>query len=144
ESDAGEFWRGVFAEEKRRNYPSFDEMLVMRRGFTFPLADRAKVGETGVERAYAESAYAVVAPSVRDGWLDRVHESAVGAPVSFDVAGHRVTGGGVVNALTTYRVVEAVRRAGLAERPLRVLEIGAGYGQVAAQLRQVLEIESYT
>jgi SAM-dependent methyltransferase len=144
ETDAAEFWREIFADSKRRNFPEFTEMLVMRRGFTYPLADRAKVGELDVERAYAESAYAVIKPSVPEDWFGRVHESAVGAPVCFEIDGHMLTGGGIVNALTAFRIAHWVDRAGLAGRPLRVLEIGAGYGQVAAQLSQVLDIESYT
>jgi SAM-dependent methyltransferase len=102
------------------------------------------VGDTEAERAYAESAYQVVKPSLPADWFDRVHESAVGAPIAFDIDGRMLTGGGAVNALTAYRVTQAVRNAGIHDRPLRVLEIGAGYGQVATQLFQVLDVQSYT
>jgi putative sugar O-methyltransferase len=138
-----EFWREHLSDDKRRNYPAFEEMLVMRRGFTYPLADRAKVEDREAERAYAEGAWRVVAPSVEPGWLDRVQESALGSPVAFALDGHTLTAGGVVNALTASRIAHWCARAGLTDRPLRVLEIGPGYGNVAHQLMQALDIASY-
>jgi putative sugar O-methyltransferase len=141
--DLSEFWREHLRDEKRRNYPSFGEMLVMRRGFTYPLADRANVGDIDEERAYAEGAWYVISRSMPQAWFDRFEESSLGAPVAFELGGHTLTAGGVVNGLTAHRIARWCERAGLARRALRVLEIGAGYGQVAHQLLQVLDIESY-
>lgn len=136
-----EFWREILAE--RRNYPTFDEMLVMRRGFTWPIADRAKVEDRAAEEAYGRAAWAVVGQTVPVEWFGRWAESALGAPVPWDFDGHALTAAGVVNALTSYRIVRALERAGIAGRPLRILEIGAGYGQVANQLLQVLDVATY-
>jgi putative sugar O-methyltransferase len=142
--DVSEFWRQHLSEAKRRNYPSFEEMLVMRRGFTYPLADRANVGDREAERAYAEGAWYVISKSMPLSWFDRFEESSLGSPVAFDLDGHTLSAGGVVNALTASRIVGWCDRLHIGrDRPLRVLEIGAGYGQVAHQLMQALEISSY-
>ncbi|HEX7300701.1 MAG TPA: putative sugar O-methyltransferase [Solirubrobacteraceae bacterium] len=136
-----DFWREILGA--RVNYPSFDDMLVMRRGFTYPIADRAKAEDLEAERAYARAAWDVVGRTVPETYFHRFDESAVGAPTSFSFAGRALTAGGIVNALTSYRILAATERLGLAGRSLRVLEIGAGYGQVAHQLLQQLDIASY-
>ena len=138
-----EFWADILGDERRRNYPSFDEMLVMRRGFTYPIADRGKSEDREADRAYAEAAWRVVSQTVDRAYFDAWQESAVGAPLSYPFDGLRLTPGGIVNALTSSRIVAHCRANGLDSRPLRVLEIGAGYGQVAHQLLQQLEIETY-
>jgi putative sugar O-methyltransferase len=135
------FWSEILGE--RRNYPSFDEMLVMRRGFTYPIADRGKVEDREADRAYAEAAWNVALQTVDRGYFDAWEESAVGSPNSYAFDGLRLTPGGIVNAITSARIVEHCRSTGLASRPLRVLEIGAGYGQVAHQLLQQLDIATY-
>ena len=141
--DVSDFWREHLGDEKRRNFPAFNEMQVMRRGFTYPLADRAKVEDTAAEREYAEGAWRVVQPSVPADWLTRVRESALGCPVAFELDGHVLSAGGIVNALTASRVAHWCDRTGISERPLRVLEIGPGYGNVAHQLMQALDVASY-
>jgi putative sugar O-methyltransferase len=138
-----EFWADILGDERRRNYPSFDEMLVMRRGFTYPIADRGKSEDRDADRAYAEAAWNVVGQTVDRDYFDRWQESAIGAPQSYSFDGLRLTPGGIVNALTSFRIVGHCRAAGLDRRPLRVLEIGAGYGQVAHQLLQQLDVETY-
>jgi putative sugar O-methyltransferase len=135
------FWAEILGE--RRNYPTFDEMLVMRRGFTYPIADRGKSEDREADRAYAEAAWSVVRQTVERSYFDDWQESAVGVPFSYSFDGVRVTPGGIVNALTASRIVRHVRESGLADRPLRILEIGAGYGQVAHQLLQQLDVETY-
>ena len=136
-----DFWSEILGS--RRNFPTFDEMLVMRRGFTYPVADRAKVEDLEEEEAYARSAWAVVGHTVPREYFRRWSEPAVGAPIAHRFDGVVVSAGGIVNALTSYRIVELCRERGLAGRPLRILEIGAGYGQVAAQLLQQLDVTEY-
>jgi putative sugar O-methyltransferase len=138
-----DFWSDILGDERRRNYPSFDEMLVMRRGFTYPIADRGRSEDLEADRAYAEAAWNVVGQTVERDYFDRWQESAIGAPHSYSLDGLRLTPGGIVNALTSSRIVRHCRAAGLDRRPLRVLEIGAGYGQVAHQLLQQLDVETY-
>jgi putative sugar O-methyltransferase len=138
-----EFWAEILGDDRRRNYPSFDEMLVMRRGFTYPIADRGKSEDREADRAYADAAWNVVGQTVEREYFDGWEESPVGAPYSYSFDGLRLTPGGIVNALTASRIVGHCRAAGLDSRPLRVLEIGAGYGQVAHQLLQQLDIATY-
>jgi putative sugar O-methyltransferase len=135
------FWSEALGE--RRNYPNFDEMLVMRRGYTYPIADRADVEDREADREYAEAAWKVARQTVDRSYFDKWEESTVGTPFSYSFDGARLTPGGIVNALTSQRIVRQVRESGLGSRPLRILEIGAGYGQVAHQLLQQLDIVTY-
>src|SRR3954449_12079902 len=114
-------------------------MLVMRRGFTYPIADRGKSEDRDADRAYAEAAWRVVRQTVERDYFDGWEESDVGVPFSYSFDGVRLTPGGIVNALTASRIVKHAPTS----RPLRVLEIGAGYGQVAHQLLQQLDVETY-
>jgi putative sugar O-methyltransferase len=145
-ADASEHTSGFWAEilAGRENLPDFNDMLVMRRGFTYPLADRAKVADIGAERAYAQAAHEVVRRDVPASFLLDTHESPVGCPIAFDFGEYTLSAGGLVNALTAYRIVSWCKRLGLGDRPLNILEIGAGYGQVALQLHRHLDIARYT
>jgi putative sugar O-methyltransferase len=136
-----EFWAEILAG--RQNFPDFNEMLVMRRGFTYPLADRAKVGDEAAERAYAMAAHHVVSRDVPEAFLAATHESAMGCPIAFDFGPYTLSAGGLVNALTAFRIVGWCERLGLSDRPLNILEIGAGYGQMALQLHRHLQIAHY-
>jgi putative sugar O-methyltransferase len=142
--DVSPFWQEVLGEAKRRSHPTFSEMLVMRRGFTYPLGDRAKAGDGEADQEYARAAYAVVSRSMDPAELATFDESALGAPpVEPFGADQALSGGGVVNALTLHRIERALATFG-PHRPLRVLEIGAGYGAVADQLMRRVDVASYT
>lgn len=138
---ASDFWAEILAG--RRNLPEFNDMLVMRRGFTYPMADRAKVADAAAERAYAMAAHQVVTRDVPEAFLAATQESPTGCPIAFDFGPYTLSAGGLVNALTAFRIVGWCERLGLVDRPLRILEIGAGYGQLALQLHQHLNIASY-
>jgi len=139
--DVSEFWQENL--DVRRSYPSFNDALVLRRGATWPLAERgADAADEGRERPWAESAWFVASREVPAGFLEQLDESPLGAPVTFEFDGRSYSAGFLTNAITTSRLVHWVRERGL-NRPLRVLEIGAGYGAVAHQLHQVLPIELY-
>ena len=140
--DVSPFWRAVLDEPKRRSHPTFDEMLVMRRGFTYPLGDRAKAGDGEADREYARAAHAVVSRSMDPAVLDGFDESALGAPPVERFGDQALSGGGIVNALTVHRIERALAAHG-PDRPLRVLEIGAGYGAVADQLLRRLPVAVY-
>jgi hypothetical protein len=139
--DMSEFWAEILAG--RKSFPDFNEMLVMRRGFTYPLADRAKVGDEAAERAYAMAAHHVVSRDVPAAFLSAAEEPATGCPIAFDFGPYTLSAGGLVNALTAFRIVSWCERLGLGQGPLSILEIGAGYGQVAVQLHGCLDIARY-
>jgi putative sugar O-methyltransferase len=139
--DLSKFWKDVLGE--RHNYPSFNEMLLMRRGFTYPMADRRDVADTESERAYADAAWHVVSRSMPVEALRSVEESPFGAPTTFDFDGTVLSAGGIVNSLTAHRVLELCRANGLTNRPVRILEIGPGYGHVANTLLDELDVELY-
>ncbi len=140
--DTSEFWAEIFRE--RKNYPEFNDIITMRRGATYPLADRGAESDPKIEFQHAQAAYFVMAQSVPEAYFQELNESAIGCPLSFDFNGQMLSAGGVVNALTAYRIIQWCKSTGLSTRPLRILEIGAGYGQLAYQLFQQLQIKSYT
>lgn len=141
EHDLSEFWAEHFSA--RVNFPSFNEMQVLRRGgFTYGVGEVRPGADEAAERDWAAATWHVVQSSTRAVDLAEWPESSVGAPYVFDLDGHRRSGSAVINALTSQRVVEWCQRLGL-DRPLRVLEIGPGYGQGAVQLVERLPIASY-
>ncbi len=140
--DLSKFWKEVFEDPLRQNYPGFEEMLRMRHGATYPLADRmCENGEA--DEAYARAAYAIIRQTVPQDYFGGWKESPVGAPIGFEFNGHYLSAGAIISALTSYRIIELCRKRKLFNRPLRVLEIGSGYGQAACQLLQQLSIQSY-
>jgi putative sugar O-methyltransferase len=142
--DVSQFWADIFRE--RRNYPDFNDMLMMRRGSTYPLADRGAEAASSRESEFqhAQAAYFVMSQSMPTAYLHELQESALGCPVCFDFQGRMFSAGAITNALTSYRITEWCKSTGLVNRPLRILEIGAGYGQAAYQLFQQLKIDCYT
>ncbi len=135
------FWAEILAG--RANYPSFDEMLSMRRGATYPMAERRDLEDEEAELEYAQAAHDVASKSVPAAFLDELDEPSFGSPVQFDFGGRRLSANCLVNAVTVHGVLETLRRAGTAERPLRILEIGAGFGQVARALIERLDVRTY-
>lgn len=137
------FWASAFADEKRVNYPDFNSMLVMRRGATYPMADSPHDTDPSDERKAATAAYRVMSHTVPRDYLQSIDESAIGSPLCFDFDGATLSAAAIVNALTSYRITRWCEST--LDRPggLRVLEIGAGYGQAAAQLMRRLPIRHY-
>jgi SAM-dependent methyltransferase len=140
--DVSDFWAKFLSV--RQNYPSFNQILCMRRGSTYAIGDRGGSDiDLEKERLHAETAFWNISPSVPTDYWQRIKESSIGAPFSFEFDGQMWSAGGITNALTAHRIVQACREKNIHQKPLRVLEIGAGYGQVAWQLFQQLQIQSY-
>lgn len=135
------FWAEILAG--RANYPSFEEMLSMRRGATYPMAERRNLEDEEAELEYARAAHDVASKSVPAAFLDGLEEPPFGSPVQFDLGGRRLSANCLVNAVTVHSILETLRRAGIAGRPLRILEIGAGFGQAARMLIERLDVRNY-
>jgi putative sugar O-methyltransferase len=137
------FWTEILAD--RASYPAFDEMLMMRRGATYPMGERRDVADIAAERKYADAAYAVATRSIpkESSFLASLEEPPLGCPRSFEMSGKQLTANCLVNAVTVYSLLEALTRSGLSEKPLRVLEIGAGFGQAARLIMERLDVTSY-
>jgi putative sugar O-methyltransferase len=140
--DVSDFWAEHFAA--RPTPPSFDEMLVMRRGgFTYGVGEVESRDDLEAERRWAESTYAIVVASAPEIDLALFPEPATGAPHCFDIGGVTMSGSAIINALTSHRVLRFCAEYGSDNRALRVFEIGTGYGQGPYQLFTNLEIEEY-
>ena len=143
--DASPFWDKILnSDPERKNYPDFNEMLTMRRGVTYPMSDSGTQADLDSEYQVAQATYSVVSQSVPESYLKELKESLLGSPLTFDFHGQMLSAGAIINALTAYRIISWCNTTGLSDRPLRVLEIGPGYGQVAYQLFNSLKIQSYS
>jgi putative sugar O-methyltransferase len=135
-----EFWRDVFAE--RPNFPELNELMVFRReGFAYGIGDDRQ-GSMERERAYSERVYRIFSRMVDADLVGRLKESTFGAPLVFQHGGIERSASFWINAATSQRVKDFVSRFGK-HGPLRVLEIGAGWGACAHQLHRMLDVESY-
>jgi putative sugar O-methyltransferase len=135
-----DFWRDVFAE--RPNFPDLNELMVFRReGFAYGIGDDRQ-GSIDRERAHSERIYRIFSRMVDTDVIAALDESTFGAPLVFQHGGIERSASFWINAATSQRVKDFVFRFGK-RGPLRVLEIGAGWGACAYQLHSMLEIESY-
>ena len=135
-----EFWRDVFAE--RPNFPDLNQLMVFRReGFAYGIGDDRQ-GSIERERVYSERMYRIFSRMVDLDLVTKIPESTFGAPLVFQHDGIERSASFWINAATSQRVKDFVGRFGK-RGPLRVLEIGAGWGACAYQLHRMMEIESY-
>ena len=136
------FWEGTFAE--RPNFPSVAEFLAFRRAnYGYGMADERQ-GSLADERAHTARAFEIFRHSVP---LDRatvLDEATLGAPYIFPHHGVYRSSAFWTNAATSLRVQDILCERGMAERPLNILEIGAGWGCMAHQLHQLLNVKRYT
>jgi putative sugar O-methyltransferase len=142
--DVSAFWSDILRHDtSRQNYPDFNAILTMRRGATYPVGDSAPA-DTELKRAEATAAHWVFTQSLPPGYLERVDEPALGAPLCFAFPEGTFSASGIINAFTAQRIIQWCEQRGLGGSPLRVLEIGAGYGLVASMLLRRLNVRSYT
>lgn len=142
--DVSDFWQTVFQERNQRNYPTFNEMLNMRQGCTYGLADQASNINQDKEYQYAQAVYSDVLKTVPRSYFREIRESVIGNPICFDFGDLFNSSGYIANALTTYHIIKCCKNFRLTKQPLNILEIGAGYGSVAYQLLKKLNIKQYT
>lgn len=141
--DISPFWQALLKENKRRNYPTFNEILTMRQGFTYGLADAESNIDQSNEYQHACAAYLDVSTTVPLSYFEECPESAIGSPICFDFKGNMISRGFIANALTSYQIIKWCQIKGLTKKPLRILEIGAGYGNAAYQLVKKLKVKEY-
>ena len=135
------FWTSHFAA--RRNFPNVKEFLSFRRenfvygiGETSPASDQKKFEE-----------FNEICKSIRLftplEFIESLREPIIGAPILFPIGGSYLSASFVLNAGTTWRVMELLKQFG-PSRPLHIAEIGAGWGACATQFHQISDIASYT
>jgi hypothetical protein len=135
------FWRDVIAD--RKNFPDLNEIMVFRRdNFADGIGD-PRQGAVDEERFYAEQIYQIFRRMVDAEFVGSIPESTFGAPLAFPHDGIVRSASFWINAATTKRVIEFVAQHGK-RGPLRVLEIGAGWGACAYQIHSTMDVASYT
>ena len=136
-----EFWADVLAE--RRNYPSLNEMMVFRReGFAYGIGDDRQ-GSLDRERNFSERMHHIFRRMAGREFVAGIPEATFGAPLVFEHDGVHRSASFWINAATTRRVAEFLKRCGTG-RAVRVLEIGSGWGACAYQLHHALDVQNYT
>lgn len=134
------FWSEHFAA--RPNFPDVSEIMTFRRsGYGYGIGDE-KAGDLAREQREDARKHQIFAPMVPTSFVNSIPESTFGAPRIFEKNGLLRSSNFLVNAFTTYRITNLLRRLGKTG-PLRILEIGAGWGGCAYQLHHAADVESY-
>lgn len=138
---ASDFWSEIL--ERRVNYPDINQLMVCRReGIIDSIGDDPQ-GTVERERAYFARVHHLFRGMVDPPLMARLPETSFGSPLVFEEDGFYRSANFWINAATTHRVLQFLRSYGKAG-PLRILEIGPGWGACAYQLHQVVDVESYT
>lgn len=135
------FWAEIFGQ--RRIYPDLNDLMVCRREGTILGVGDDPQGSRERERAYSERVHHIFRRMVSRDFAKRLPESTFGSPLVFEHEGISRSANFWINAATTRRVVEFVKQYGKAG-PLRVLEIGPGWGGCVYQLHHSIDVASYT
>ncbi len=136
------FWSEHFAD--RANFPDVRDFLVFRRGdYVYGIGDTVPGSPARKQQEFAMTlrSISLFTPSEH---LQALQEPIVGAPLVYALGNNQISTSYLLNAGTSWRVAELLRQHGLDNRPLRICEIGAGWGACASQLHQVCNVGSYT
>jgi|GEM_PF-877914 len=141
-----DFWTGFLSE--RPNFPDLNEITTFRRdGFSYGVGDYSSRDHkitAELDQRQFRCVEAMVLGTTPEAYLERFDEPLFGAPRFFETAGGKLFSQSfLTNLATSHEVTRAVETVGL-EGPLRICEIGAGWGGCAYQLHQVLDVASYT
>lgn len=135
------FWAEIFGQ--RRIYPGLNDLMVCRREGTILGVGDDPQGSLERERAYSERVHHIFRQMVSADLAKSLPESTFGSPLVFEHGGIPRSANFWINAATTGRVMEFVKRYAKTG-PLRVLEIGPGWGGCVYQLHHSIDVESYT
>ena len=136
------FWAEHFKD--RKNFPDTQDFLAFRRGdFLYGIGDTKESNPEQKRREFSEVCKSIelFTPTA---FVEQLREPFLGAPLVFPFGNTTLSTSYILNAGTTYRILELLRQHGPANRPLHLCEIGAGWGACASQLHQVCDIASYT
>lgn len=136
-----DFWNDIF--HSRGNFPDLNQLMVCRRQGNSDGVDMTPRASVEEERIYNGEVYHQFRRMVPVDYVASMPESTFGSPFVFENAGITRSASFWINAGTSYRVLEFVKRFG-STRSLRILEIGAGVGMCAYQLHLKADCESYT
>lgn len=135
------FWAEIFAQ--RRIYPDINALMVCRREGNIVGVGDDPQGTLDREREYCARVHHIFHQMTPAGFAKSLPESSFGSPLVFEHDGVERSANFWINSVTTSRVVDFVRGFGKSG-PLRVLEIGPGWGMCVYQLHHLLDVESYT
>ncbi len=135
------FWSSLFDE--RPNFPDITAFLGFRRdNFGYGMADERQ-GDLDRERDHFYRNRDIFRFNVQSDRMRMLDEPALGAPYAFEADGLVRSAAFWTNAATACRVHDFIEWFGPTDRPLTVLEIGAGWGAAAYQLHHMLDVRSY-
>ncbi|CAN7316142.1 putative sugar O-methyltransferase [Bradyrhizobium sp. LjRoot220] len=135
------FWAEIFGE--RRIYPDINTLMVSRREGAIAGAGDNPQGSLEREQAYCARVHHIYRLMVDKHFVRSLPESTFGSPLVFEHDGIARSANFWMNAATTARVTDFVKKFGKSG-PLKVLEIGPGWGACVYQLHHSIDVESYT
>ncbi|AKZ61478.1 hypothetical protein F506_01250 [Herbaspirillum hiltneri N3] len=136
------FWGEHFAD--RSNFPDVRDFLSFRRGnFLYGIGDTGPATSEQKQREFEDISKSMLLFTPVE-FIERLREPVLGAPLVYACGNAILSSSYVLNAGTAWRVSQLVAQYGRAPGPLRICEIGAGWGACASQLHQVCDVASYT
>ena len=142
--DVTELWSNYFSNRARfpdaENFPTFRNARasgVQGMGDHTEADYRARLFFDAVCEASAHTGFP-------DQWLLDHPEPALGDPVQFDYAGQKVSANYLKQLVAVWHLHEVLVDLLGVDQPLRICEIGAGFGLNALLLHKFLNIGSYT
>jgi putative sugar O-methyltransferase len=128
------FWKDIL--EDRNNFPNSENLTnFLSNDSSYGYGNNREKDTSEKYRRFVES----IIPETPLDFLVKFTDPAFGNPVRFKYKNVFSSMVFLQNIPTTYRINKLPLKRGL-----RVLEIGAGFGAVAYQLNQILDIKKYT
>lgn len=137
-----EFWKEEFS--KRKNFPGINELQTFLRVENKFLKGMG-VGRNGAfqeQQDWFLNVCHMIYQFVPEQFITSLKEPIFGSPRAFQYKNINNSAAFVMNTGTCYRCMVQAKQL-LPEKRLRVCEIGPGWGALAQQLHQVLDIENY-
>lgn len=138
------FWKDTFAT--RPNFLTAEQFNMFRNPSTSAIFGVGGQRDEGEMAALFEQAVVefVDAHGIPDDVIAKINEPIIGAPPVRPYRGNLFSPVFLNNIAPVWRAIQAAKQFGPVGRPLRICEIGAGFGAGAVILHQLLDIESYT
>lgn len=136
------FWAEHFAD--RGNFPDVREFMTFRRGnYVYGIGDTAPASPARKQQEF-DMVSRSMALLVPQEYIEKLREPVIGAPLVYSLGNAQISASYLLNAGTSWRIAELLRQHGLEGRPLRICEIGAGWGACSRQLHEICNVASYT
>lgn len=127
--------------QTRHNFPSFNEILLFRRGMASGIGYKKQIDQKNEYDAFLLELGRAQAAAPMD-FLIQNQESNIGLPYQYFKNGIISSSAGLHNCVNVYYIIQAMKKY-LPSAAKYILEIGAGYGGSADLLIRILNPDVY-